>query len=414
MDEKADSRTRIGMMDQDELKRMMAEDEFGLLKLTPKMSPAMNEEQRLISSFREITAFVKKYGREPEANNKDIKELSLHRRLAGLRKDTKKIQILVPYDEEHLLGKVKRLETLSDICADDSLGLLDDATDIFTLRNVPAMPRELVTREYTARRKPCPDFDKFEGLFKTCHAELASKERRVSRFSQGSQIEVGDFFIMKGLLVYVAQEGARHPTFDGTYNARLRCIFDNGTESDLLLRSLAAALYEDGLRVSKRADHLQHSVAGITEEDLSTGYIYVLKSLSTKPEIRGLQNLFKIGFSTISVEQRIKNAINDPTYLMAPVQIVATFHCYNLNTQKFENLLHRFFGKACLAIDVINSEGKRHIPREWFVAPLPIIVEAIDLLTGGEIIDYAYDMDSQKIVKISDTGKRNGKKSSDT
>lgn len=393
-------------MDKEELKKMLAEDEFGLLKLTPKASPAMNEDQRLISSFREITSYVKKNGREPEANNKDIKELSLHRRLAGIRQDEKKIAILLPYDEAHLLGEVKRIESLEDICADDALGLLNDsASDIFSLKNIPAMPRELVSPDYVARRKPCPDFEKFEPLFKTCHLELASKERRVSRFSQGSQIEVGDFFILKGLLVYVAEEGDRHPTFDNTYNARLRCIFDNGTESDLLLRSFAAALYKDGLRVSKRADHLQRSAAGITDEDLSSGYIYILKSLSMRPEIKNLENLFKIGFCTTTVEQRIKNAVNDPTYLMAPVQVVSTFHCYNLKTQKFEHLLHRFFGKACLSIDVIDSTGKRFLPREWFVAPLPIIDEAIDLLTGGEIIDYYYDSEKQKIVKISNPEK---------
>lgn len=73
------------------------------------------------------------------------------------------------------------------------------------------------------------------------------------------------------------------------------------------------------------------------------------------------------------VEERIKNSTEDPTYLMAPVKIISTFECYNLNPQKLEQLLHNFFGESCLNIDIYDKHGKRHTPREWFIAPFEVI-----------------------------------------
>jgi hypothetical protein len=125
----------------------------------------------------------------------------------------------------------------------------------------------------------------------------------------------------------------------------------------------------------------------------------VLQSLSQEEDIASIQNLYKIGYSTVPVQERIKNASEEPTYLMAPVKVIAVFECYNLNPQKFELLLHTFFGKACLNVDVFDKTGKRFSPREWFVAPLHIFEAAANMLINGEIVNYRYDPDSSGIVE---------------
>ncbi|HEY5592213.1 MAG TPA: GIY-YIG nuclease family protein [Paludibacter sp.] len=166
----------------------------------------------------------------------------------------------------------------------------------------------------------------------------------------------------------------------------------------MLLRSLSAELYKNGRRVSEYENGSLDDFKNINEDDSETGFIYILKSLSNDPKIQSIPNLCKIGYSSIPVEERIKNAELEPTYLMAPVKIVSTIKCYNLNPQKFEQLIHNFFGKTCLNFDIFDINGKRHTPREWFIAPLDSIEEAIEFIISGEIVDYRYDTERQIIV----------------
>jgi hypothetical protein len=386
-------------LDPEALRKLIEDDDLGLLAVKPQaLATDIAGDERLISKFQEITEFVRENGREPEANTKNVHEMMLHSRLESFRSDPAKAANLQAHDELGLLMQKKQLTSLSDVFADDDLGLLnDDAENIFELKHVPAVAREINSPDYTARRKPCSDFSNFEPLFQQCHTDLRMGLRKLGPFSQGSQIKVGDFFVLKGVLVYVAEEGEKHQTFDNTYNARLRCIFDNGTESDLLLRSLASALYKDGRRVSSHKNKLNMTVNEVSDDDQQTGFIYVLKSLSQRDEIKKVKNLYKIGFSRTTVEERIKNANKEATYLMAPVAIVSVFQCYNLNPQKLEMLLHHFFGTACLSIDVVDSTGRRFTPREWFIAPLPIITESVQLLISGEIVKYRYNSEQQCI-----------------
>lgn len=388
-------------MDKDDLKKLIEEDDLGLLNVRPKVSPKASADQRLIASFREINEFVRDKGAEPQANKSDVKEMRLYSRLSGLRCDPEKAEQLRDFDEFGLLSDLlKPLESLQDVFSDDDLGLLEDEAErIFQLENVPNPKTIANLPDYIARRKPCNDFDKFEHLFKQCQADLSAGNRALMPFTRGSQINKGDFFVLKGVLVYVADEGERHPTADrNTFNARLRCVFENGTESDMLLRSLAAALYkEDGRRISAHKDKLYHSVNEISDDDRQTGFVYVLKSLSDKAEIRSLKHLYKIGFCRGPVEDRIKNAQKETTYLMAHVSIVTAYQCYNFHPHTLENLLHSFFGKACLQVEVTDSAGKRCVPKEWFVAPLSVITKAVELLISGEIVKYKYDPQTQQI-----------------
>ncbi|HEL8421678.1 TPA: GIY-YIG nuclease family protein, partial [Legionella pneumophila] len=221
-------------------------------------------------------------------------------------------------------------------------------------------------------------------------------KRELYPFNKEQQIKKGTFFILKGVLLYIDSVGDRE-IIGGRRNARLRCIFENGTESDMLLRSLSAELYKNGRRVTE-PDEKSFNTTQLTSQDERKGYIYVLKSLSADPKINSILELFKIGYSKISIEDRIKNAIVEPTYLMAPVSIVTVFECYNMNPQRLEQLLHRFFGSACLNIDIYDDKGRRHVPREWFIAPLEIIEQAIHFVISGDIIHYKYDQNKQIIV----------------
>jgi hypothetical protein len=166
----------------------------------------------------------------------------------------------------------------------------------------------------------------------------------------------------------------------------------------MLLRSLAAELYKDGRRVLAHQERLLDGFDNISDEDQETGYIYVLKSSSERPEIKIIENLFKIGFCRGKVEDRVRNAAQDPTFLMAPVTIISAFKCFNMNPAKLEHLLHRFFGEWCLDIDVFDREGHRYVPCEWFIAPLDVIEQAIHFLISGEIVQFQYDGIRKEIV----------------
>lgn len=387
-------------MEKDDLLKILQDDDMGLLNVKPKRA-AISVDERLLASFQQINDFYRQHGKEPESNPSNILEFQLFNRLKGLRASKEKCEALLEVDEFKLLTFVeppKPITSVADIFNDDSLGLLDDeAASIFQLKHVPLV-KEMPDK--IAQRKRCPDFEQFEPLFKQCHADLSTGVRQARGFTGEQQIQPGHFFILHGITVYVAEVGEKELK-NGKVNARLRCIFENGTESNMLLRSLATELYKDetGRRILEPHEKALEALEQIQEEDKKSGYLYVLQSLSNVPEIAKIKSLFKIGFSTVPVPERIKNAAEDPTFLMAPVKIVSVFECYNLNPQKFELLLHTFFGKACLNVDVYDKSGKRFSPREWFVAPVHVIEAAANMLITGEIINYKYDHEHLEIVE---------------
>lgn len=386
-------------MELDALLKIVADDDLGLLNVKSK-NPAVTADERLLESFKQITEFYRDHGKEPKSNPSNILEFQLFSRLKGLRNSPEKCEALQSADEYGLLKQIepeKQVTSVAEIFDDDSFGLLDDETEgIFTLRNVP---KTINMPDKIAQRKPCKEFDRFEGLFKQCHAELSSGIRESRSFTGEQQIKAGHFFILHGVMVYVADVGDREVK-NKKVNARLRLIFENGTESNMLLRSLATELYKDeiGRRILDHQDKALEALEQIQEDDEKTGYLYILRSLSKQPEIQAEKHLYKIGFSSLPVKERIKNASVEPTYLMAPVKVVSVYECYNLNPQKLELLLHTFFGKSCLNVDVVDQKGKRHSPREWFIAPLHIIEAAVSLVLNHEIVDYRYDADKLEIL----------------
>ena len=389
-----------------ELETILENDPLGLLDIKPKPSNVISADERLVASFEEINAFVQEHGHEPE-QSRDIQERRLYSRLKGLRESPEKAAALSEYDALNLLGDVtipepKEINTIDDVLGDDVLGLLGgneaDPNDIFTIKHIP---KSIDMPDHIARRKPCKEFDQFEPLFKQNHADLKSGKKVLKAFTSERQIVIGEFFILQGMMVYVANVGKWEKKNFGNVNARLYCVFENGTESNMLLRSLAAALWKD-----ENSRQIVEAVQGeLTDEselpskgDEATGYIYVLRSLSDDPEIKEIQDLYKIGFSSHPVEERIKNAAKEPTYLMADVAVVTIFQTFNLNPQKLEGLLHTFFAESCLSIDVYDGERYRHAPREWFIVPLHVIETTAQLLINGEIVNYRYDSVKQEIV----------------
>jgi hypothetical protein len=372
----------------DKLLEMIADDELGLLKVKPKGTAASSSTDRLIASFGEINDFIRDNERVPEPNQENVQEYRLYSRLQTLREDRARASGLAEYDEFNLLRDYKPITTIADIFADDDLGLLDGtANSIFDLQHVSKLT---TMPDYVGRRQPCRDFADFEPLLKQCQNDITAGTRKLWPFAKEQQIEAGLFFVLKGVLLYVAEVGEREAV-NRKQNARLRCIFENGTESDMLLRSLAAELYKDGRRVSVHDDDLLRGLNIISDEDKESGFIYVLRSRSNRPEITSIKDLYKIGFCRGSVEDRIKNAVQEPTYLMAPVAIVGTFKCYNVSPLKLEQLLHRFFGSACLDVEVTDNAGMKQTPREWFIAPIEVIEQAIHFVLSGEIVQFRYD-----------------------
>lgn len=376
------------------------DDPFGLLTVKEKKTTYVTENTQLIEAFKEINRFYQDNNREP-IKSSNVIETKLFFRLSNLRADKSKCEILKEYDEFNLLfsNNVIEVKSIEDIFNNDSLNIFDDIDD--DIFNVENLPKRTTMPDYVASRKVCKDFGEFEQLLKDCQLDLKEGRRKLKPFKNGQQVEEGHFFILKGVLLYVDKVG-EFTVENGVKNARLRCIFENGTESDMLMRSLGAELYKDGRRVTESDINIKKELFekfnNITEEDKESGYIYVLKSKGEDEKIRAISNLYKIGFATTSVEERIKNAENEPTYLMAPVKVMASFKCYNMNVSKLENLLHNFFGQACLEIEVIDKEGNSHRPREWFIAPLNVIEEAIKLIINGQIVNYTYNNESQSIV----------------
>lgn len=378
------------------LDEILADDPLGLLNEPKSRAKALNEDDRLVSSFEEINTFIDKNGSEPKKST-NMQERILHARLEGIRQNPEKIEHLKPYDRFNILQEVE-INSIDDILNDDAFGLLgnDDNDDIFTLKNIP---KEREQTDFVAQRKPCKEFDKYEQLFEDVQHDLKSGSRKLVKFNERF-FEEGNFFVLKGVLAYL--EKVLKPEKDkfNKLDARTRIVFENGTESNMLLRSFGKGLYEDGYFVSEHEERVLDKLSQITDEDNKSGYIYILESLSQDDKIASIKNLYKIGYSTVPVKERIKNALNEPTYLMAPVRIVSVYETYNMNTQKFEQLIHRFFGKVCLNLDIYGDDGKRYTPREWFILPLEIIEQVVELIITGEIVNYRYDEKNEELVLI--------------
>ncbi|MCK1339793.1 GIY-YIG nuclease family protein [Bradyrhizobium sp. 38] len=367
-------------------------------------------EERIIAGFEEIQRFVEQHGRPPQhGEDKGIFERLYAVRLDRMRAFEECRSLLAPLDHQALLAGAENaptapVETMDD---DELLAELEGAagaSDITELRHVRTAADKRAAEEI-ANRTVCEDFEQFKPLFARVAKELEAGIRitRQIRKDAGflkADIKEGEFFVLGGQTAYIADVGEQIRAPNGEFDARLRVIYSNATESNILLRSLQRALYKDetSRRVSEPTAGPLFS-AEADDGDLASGTIYVLRSKSDHPVVAAHRNvLHKIGVTSGDVGRRIANAKLDPTFLMADVEIVASYELYNINRTKLENIIHRVFDPARLDIEIKDRFGNPVIPREWFLAPLFVINEAVERIRDGTITGYAYDPKAAALV----------------
>lgn len=290
---------------------------------------------------------------------------------------------------------------LNDLFDDPMLDVSDKEVTLF---NIPSdmkrvMAQKRLQPDHYAKRKTCENFDLYKPLFELAQKELSTGKRSLMKFTKTSNLEQGRFFIVSGQMVYLEEVGKESTASNGLKNARTHCIYEDGTESDILLQTLRTNIVSDGYGVSDPNEKSAQELAGFAEGDKSTGFIYILRSLSPNPEIANVKDLYKIGFTINSVEERVANAEHEPTYLMAPVQIMTTAQIVNMNSHIFETLVHQVFKAVNFSVKVFDDEGIKHEPSEWYVAPLEIIELVIQKIADRSIVNYTYNAEMQCLEK---------------
>ena len=367
-------------------------------------------EERIIAGFEEVQRFVDEHDRAPNHDEgNDIFERLYAVRLDRLRALEEYRALLAPLDRQGLLAGAVTTATLDDDIGDDELlaeltGAAGDAS-ITELRHVRTAAEKRAAEEI-ANREPCEDFDRFKPLFSALQADIDSGARITQPIRKDAgflktDIREGEFFILGGQTAYVAEVGELIKAPNGESDARLRVIYSNGTESNLLLRSLQRALYKDD--ASRRVSEPNAGPLFASEseaDDLASGTIYVLRSKSDNPIVAANREvLHKIGVTGGDVARRVANAKLDPTFLMADVEIVATYTLYNVNRVKLENLIHRIFDPARLDIEITDRFGNPVIPREWFLVPRFVVDDAVGHIKDGSITEFSYDPKLARLVR---------------
>ncbi|MDQ7280593.1 GIY-YIG nuclease family protein [Stenotrophomonas sp. Sm6012] len=387
-------------MDDDDLLEAL-----GVEAAPTKASTHTAQQERLIAGFEDILRFVESHGRAPQhGEDRDIFERLYAVRLDRLRGIPEARDLLAPMDTAGLLdGQVTATVNPDELDEDALLAELGVDTpaggdDITQLRHVASFAERKAAEEI-ANRTRCEDFEKFQPLFESVENDLKDGRRKTLRFGRDASVLQGNFFILGGQMAYVAEVGEPIRAPNGEADARMRVIYSNGTESNLLQRSLQRALYKDetGRRIT---DANNGPLFGDTLEpdDIESGTIYVLQSRSDHPFVAQHRELIhKIGVTGGKVETRIAAAKDDATYLLAGVDIVATYKLAHINRTKLENLFHKIFAPAQLDLTIEDRFGKPVKPREWFLVPLQAIDEAVSRIRDGSITDYVYDPKSAQL-----------------
>ncbi len=359
-------------------------------------------EERIIAGFEDIQRFVQTHGRAPlHGEDRDIFERIYAVRLDRLRAQEDCRAILAPLNHQGLLGDAPApgaaVETIDadELMAELSGDAADD--DITAIRHVRTSADKRAAEEI-AHRKKCEDFEAFKPHFERAKRELDSGFRKTVPVQnmdelKATSIRKGDFFVVEGQLAYVADAGEEFTTKYDRKDSRLRVIYDNGTENDVLLRSLQRALHRDAAaRFVTNPDVGPLFSDQPADDDLASGTIYVLRSKSADPVVAAHRDvLHKIGVTGGKIEARIANASLDATFLLADVEVVATYELYNINRVKLENVLHRVFERAQLDIEIKDRFGNPVRPREWFLVPLFVVDEVVRRIKDGTITQYVYD-----------------------
>ncbi len=405
-------------------------DEFGMLEVQAKRSSGGAPLE--VAKFEEINAFVDQHGHAPDSAG-ELSEKLLARRLNGYLTNQTLHAALKPYDRHNLLPDMpestsKRPEADADVVEAQSVESVEKPGTDTAAENVTSLDDIFASEAFSdidlgdselfepvhvafisdreapdevAQRRVCEDFYAFESTFKSLHEGLKSGDVQTARFQQASQVQPGDAFILEGVLCLIDEVGEYREDGEGRYDPRLRVIFENGTESNHLLRSLAKRLYTDetGRRIIRDADSVVDAFNNVTHRDKRAGQIYFVTTKSENPDLKGIPNLVKIGYTEQTVEERTKKAERDTAFLEAPVKILASMECYNLNPSKFETLIHGFLHAQRLKMTLIGKDGKAYHPKEWFSVPLDTAREVVKRIIDGSIVPYRIDNTTGRLVK---------------
>ncbi|MDE2402689.1 MAG: GIY-YIG nuclease family protein [Burkholderiales bacterium] len=392
-------------MDDDELL-----DALGVEVTSIKTSARTPREERIIAGFEDILRFHQTHGRAPQhGDGHDIFERLYAVRLEQIRKLPEAPSLLAELDSPGLLNATAASKSFDDLDEDALLAELGvdtprvDEDDITVLKHVRSVAEKRAAEE-VANRTKCEDFDQFKHLFDTVREELQAGIRQARTFQSKEKalddIVQGAYFIIGGQIAYIAEEGEEFTTEYGRRDSRLRVVFDNGTEASVLMRSLQRSLHRDeAARLISDPDAGPLFGSAPEDGDVESGTIYVLRSKSTYPFVAEHRELIhKIGVTGGSVEARISGAEKDATYLLAGVEVVATYKLHNINRVKLEGVFHRLFGAAQIDLTIEDRFGQPVRPKEWFLVPLHVIDEAVQRIRDGSITELAYDPTQARLV----------------
>jgi hypothetical protein len=399
------------------LDEIFEDDDQGLLD-SRDSNQAPSQIHRLRKGFAEINGFVDGHGRVPSDEGEHL-ERRLAWRLAAISRNPNKAEMLARDDRHGLLVSApvqekvaadedfdevsENVTTLDDILADAD-GLLDsEAQELFEERHVQFGAKKN-TPDEIAQRTPCRDFDRFEGLFSGAKSEIHEGHSETVSFAKGAQIQEGDFFILDGVMCLVDKIGDKNEGVGHSrHNPRIRVVFDNETESNLLLHSFARALYKDpnGRRILMDPDRVFEKMQGLSHHERRKGVLYILSSKSTNSELAAMRDLYKIGYTEEELEKRIAGAQRSSTYLEAPVTVEATYDCYGVNPRAVERLVHAMLSSQKLNVTLTDHQGRRYRPREWFCVDLETAKAVVERIADGTISNYRIDGVSGRLVAKS-------------
>ncbi|MCX4278653.1 GIY-YIG nuclease family protein [Muribaculaceae bacterium Isolate-039 (Harlan)] len=385
-------------MTRDEILTALKEtDKFGLLARREVKKPTASQ-LPLVNAFEEIVDFFESNGRLPECRKDNIQEFQLYHRYKSICRDSQKLQFLRDYDLNNILvDETNEIDPIERLKSEDVHGLLAaEPLEIFKMKHVS----ERIAAEYISRRKFCHNFSKYQKQFEQIASDLQTKRRKLINYSPEA-LNPGRFYVLNGIILYLESVDGESSEYDyrsGTrtrFDGRTSIVFDNGTMSDMLYRSLDKALQKDGFSISEPIE--LSSIQEISEEDNHNGYIYILRTKNNR--LSKYKNLYKIGCTTSAVSDRIKNAHKEATYLFSEVEIVKALRCYNIIPDELEDKIHKFFNEQRLSIEIYDKDNNLFRPREWFVVALDAIEEAVSIILRNEQDIYYYNQTIQQIVK---------------